>query len=118
MRQQDQLRRRLVVVELREERAQHLAGLEALVGARKVRAVAPVLPGAEEEHLDAGLSALLMDGEDVGLLDRLRVDALVRLHVRQRGETVAVAGGGLEIETVGGGLHLLLNLTAHGLAAA
>ena len=96
--EQDQLRRRLVVVELGEEGAEHLAGLERLVGAREIGAVAPVLPGAEEEHLDAGLAALLMDGEDVGLVDRLRVDALVGLDVGERGEAVAVARGGLEIE--------------------
>ena len=41
-----------------------------------------------------------MDGEDVGLLDALRVDALVALHMRQRREPVAVDRGALEIEVL------------------
>ena len=71
-------RARLVVVELREERAQHLARLERAVGLGEIGAVAPVLSGAEEEHLDAAEAALLMDGEHVGLLGAARVDALRR----------------------------------------
>ena len=39
-----------------------------------------------------------MDGEDVRFVDALRVDALVRLDVRKRGEPVAVKRGALEIE--------------------
>src|SRR6202023_2657602 len=95
VRQQDEFWRRLVVVELRQERGQHLLGGERSLRARKIRAVAPVLPGAKEEHLDAGISALLMDGEYVGLLDRAWINALLRLNRRQRGETVAVKGCGL-----------------------
>ena len=44
------------------------ASLVGLVDAREVGAVAPVLAGAEEEHLDAGLAALGVQGEDVGLV--------------------------------------------------
>jgi hypothetical protein len=84
VRQQDEFRRRLVVVELREERAQHLFRREGFLRAREIGAVAPVLPGAEEEHLDAGIAALLMDGEHVGLLHGARIDALLRLDRRQR----------------------------------
>ena len=68
-RQQDGAGDRLVVVELGEERAQHLAGLQRRIGLREIGAVAPVLAGPEEEHLDAGLPAFLVDGEDVGLVD-------------------------------------------------
>ena len=67
VRQQDQSRRRLVVVELRQEGAQHLLRRQRLFRAREIGAVALVLPGAEEKHLDAGIAALLMDGEHVGL---------------------------------------------------
>ena len=58
----------LVVVELRDERLQHLPRLYAAVGAREEGAIAPVLPAADEEHLDAGLPAILMSGEDIGVL--------------------------------------------------
>ena len=50
---EDQPRARLIVVELREERAQHLLRRERAIGAGEIGAVAPVLSGAEEEHLDA-----------------------------------------------------------------
>ena len=65
-----QARRRLVGVKLREKRVEHLAWREALVGARKIGAIAPVLVGAEEKHLDAELPGLFDDGENVRLLDR------------------------------------------------
>ena len=90
VRQQDQSWRRLVVVELREERAQHFLRREGLLGAREIGAVAPVLPGAEEEHLDAGIAAFLVDREHVGFFHRARIDALLRLDRRQRGEAVAI----------------------------
>ena len=72
--QQQRARHRLVVVELGEEGAQHLARLQRRIGLREICAVAPVLAGAEEEHLDAGLPTFLVDGEDVGLVDGLRCD--------------------------------------------
>ena len=97
VREQDELRRRLVVVELRDERLQHLLDREALVGAREIGAVAPIVAAAEEEHLDAGLPRLLMRGEHVGLLHRLRVDALARLDVAERGQPVAEARGALVV---------------------
>ena len=118
VRQQDQRGTRLVVVELREERAQHLARTERPVGLREIGAVAPVLSGAEEEHLDAAEAALLMDGEHVGLLGAARIDALRRLRRRQRGEPVAVDRGALEIERGRGFLHLARKLVAHRLALA
>src|SRR5262249_22608541 len=79
MRDEHAARRRLVVVELREKRAEHLAGAERSVGLGKIRAVAPVLAGAEEEHLDAVEPAVLVRREHVRLLDAARVDALMRL---------------------------------------
>ena len=46
--------------------------LDGVGDPREVGAVAPVLAGAEEEHLDAGLAALGVHGEDVGLGQRSR----------------------------------------------
>src|SRR5205814_8630533 len=60
VRQEDATRRRLIVIELRQKRAEHFARFERAVRAREVGAVAPVLTGAEEEHLDARISALLV----------------------------------------------------------
>ncbi len=91
---------RLVVVELRQERAQHLARLQRRIGLRKIGAVAPVLAGAEEKHLDADLAALLMDGENVRLINAVRVDALMALDMRQRRQPVAIDRRALEIELV------------------
>ena len=101
VRQQDEPRRRLVRVELREKGAEHLAGVEALVGAREIGAVAPVLTGAEEEHLDAELPGLFGDGENIGLLDAARIDALRALDGGERGDAVAQPRGALEFERFG-----------------
>src|ERR1019366_894734 len=114
MREQNELRRRLVVVKLREERAQHFLGGERFLRARKIGAVAPVLPGAKKESLDAGIAALLMEGEHVGFLARARINALLRLDRRQRGETVAVEGGGFKFELDGGLFHLAGEFLLHG----
>lgn len=105
MRQQHEAWRRLVVVELGDDGGQHLGRSQRAVGAREEGAIAPVLMIAEEEDLDAELPGLLVDGEDVGLLDPLRVDVLPGLHGRKRGETVAVASGLLEFELLGRLLH-------------
>ena len=98
--------------------AEHLTGFERAIGARKIRAVAPVLPGAKEEHLDARIAALLMHGEHVGLFHRARVDALARLHGRERREAVAIDRGTLEIERGRRFLHLAGELFLHGAALA
>ncbi|MEY9407157.1 hypothetical protein ABH989_001623 [Bradyrhizobium ottawaense] len=118
VREQDVPRRRLVVVELGEEGAEHLFGGVRLLRARKIGPVAPVLAGAEEEHLDAGEAALLMDGEHVGFLDGARIDALLRLDRRQSGEAVAVECGALELELTGRLLHLARKLLLHRMALA
>ncbi len=118
VRQQDQFRRRLVVVELRQERGQHFFRRERFLRAREIGAVAPVLAGAEEEHLDAGIAALLMDGEHVGFFHGARIDALLRLDRRQRREAVAIKRRGLEFEFGRGLLHLAGQLLFHQMAAA
>ena len=118
VRDEDAARARLVVVELGEECAEHLAGARRAVGLGKIGAVAPVLAGAEEEHLDAAEAAVLVDGEHVRLFDAARIDALMRLHRRERGETVAIDRGALEIERARGLLHLGRELVLHRLALA
>mgnify|MGYP006968202436 CR=1 FL=1 len=47
-----------------------------------------------------------MDGEHVGFLDALRVDALVTLHVTERREAIAADGRPLEVQRLGGGVHV------------
>ncbi len=117
MGQQDQMGRRLVVIELGEERAQHLARLERLVGAGEIGPVAPVLAGAEEEHLDGELAPLLGEAEDIGLLDALGIDALLGGDEAHRGDAVAVARRLLEIEPLRRLLHRFGKLRLHQLAA-
>ena len=93
-------------------------GPKRAVGLREIGAVAPVLAGAEEEHLHAEEAAVLVHGEHVGLLDAARVDALLRLHRRERGEAVAIDRGALEVERLGRLLHLGGELLLHRLALA
>src|SRR5207248_9262710 len=118
VRQEDATRRRLIVIELRQKRAEHFARFERAVRAREVGAVAPVLTGAEEEHLDARISALLVHGEHVGVLHAARVDALARLDRRERREPVAVNRGTLEIERTRRLFHFGGEFLLHGAALA
>src|SRR5690606_143103 len=55
---QDRARRRHLLVELRQHPAQHLLVAHVLDVTREERAMAPVLPAADEEALDADLPAL------------------------------------------------------------
>ena len=103
--QQDQRRRRMRGVELPQERLQHLGGFEVRGMAWEVGAVAEVLAGPEEEHLDAALPRLAIGGDDVGLAEARDVDVLARLDLRQRLDAVAVNGGFLVREGVARLLH-------------
>jgi hypothetical protein len=59
-----------------------------------------------------------MDREHVGFFHRARIDALLRLDRRQRGEAVAIERRGLEFELAGRLLHLAGKLLLHRMAAA
>ena len=61
-------RARLVLIELRKKRAEHFACAERAIRFGKIRAIAPVLAGTEEEDFDAAEPARLMHGEHVGIL--------------------------------------------------
>src|SRR5690242_17768434 len=118
MRDQNKAGRRPVVVELSHERRQHLACGERAVRFGKIGAIAPVLAGAEEEHLDTGESALLIQREYIGFLDAARINALMRLDRRERGKAVAVDRSALEIERHRRLLHLVSELAFDLLAAS
>ena len=77
--EQHKLRGRLVRIELRQKGIEHLARRQAAVGARVIGAIAPVLEGAEKEHLDRELPRLFADREDIRLLGVARIDALLSL---------------------------------------
>ena len=106
MAEQDQRRFRPVVVELADKGGQHLLDRELAVMAREIGAVAPIVAAAEEEHLHAGMTAGLMRRDDVGVDDAGDVDVLMSLHQRQRADAVADQRRGLEIERLGGPVHL------------
>jgi hypothetical protein len=69
VRHKDHARRGLVVVELADEGAENLAWGQRRVGLGEVGAVAPVLPGAEEEHLDTGHAGVVMNREHVSFFN-------------------------------------------------
>ena len=118
VRDQDQPRARFVVIELGEEGAEDFAGRDRPVGFGEIGAIAPVLPGAEEKHLDAGKAALLMEGKNIGLLDPARIDALMRLDGGKRSQAVAIDRGAFEVERVRSLFHLAGKLVLDRLAAA
>ena len=59
-----------------------------------------------------------MEREDISLLDTARIDALVRLNGRERGEAIAVDGGAFEIERLRSFFHFGRQLVFDSLAAA
>src|SRR5262245_31050541 len=79
VRNENESRRRLIVVKLREESAQNFLRPDCPVGFVKICAVAPVLAGAEEEHFDARKATGLVHGEYVGFLNVAGIYALMRL---------------------------------------
>ncbi len=117
MREQNLLRRRLVIVELRQERTQHLFRRQRFVGTREIGAVAPVLSGPEEEDFDAAVSTFLMESEHIGLFHGAWIDALLRLNRRQRSKTITVKRRTLEFEVVRRLLHLGCEQFLHRAAA-
>src|SRR5262249_35822533 len=116
--QEDEARTRLVVVELREKCAQHLAKAERPVGAGEIGAVTPILAGAKEERLDAEEAAVLEDREYICLFDVTRVDVLARLHGCQRRQPVAQHRGALKIERLGRAVHFACQFFSHDTALA
>ena len=95
---EDQLPRRLAgVVELADEGLQHLGGVDLAPDPGVIVVVAPVLVGADEEDLHAGLTAFHMQRDNVGLVHPLRVDALGGLNLRQRLDPVAQGGCAFEL---------------------
>src|SRR6185436_10164048 len=78
----------------------------------------PVLAGAEEKHLDARIAALLMHREYIRLIHAARIDALVRLHRRERRKAVAIDRRALEIERRRRLLHFAGEFLLHGAALA
>src|SRR5262245_4281677 len=79
VRNENEARRRFVIVELRKKCAEHFRRADAAVGLREIGAVSPVLSRAEKEYLDAGVPARLMNGKNVRLVRAARIDPLVRL---------------------------------------
>src|SRR5262245_25569775 len=118
MREQDAFWRLLVVVELGDEGFQYFLDRHASVGAREIGAVAPIVAVAEEEDLDASLPGVLMRGKNVGFLDALRVDALARLNMAERGEAVAKTRRPLVILAQGGLVHQRAQTELHLVALA
>ena len=98
---EDAGRDRLVVVELADEGGEHVLDAELPVVAREIGAVAPVLAAAEEEHLDRGVAAGLVRGDDIGIAQPFDIDVLPSLDLRQGADAVAQQGRALEFEPLG-----------------
>ncbi len=64
------------------------------------------MAAAEEEYLDAGVTARLVASDHIGIDDPGHMDVLVALHQRQGADAVPDQRRGLEIERVGRLLHL------------
>src|SRR3974390_3600345 len=98
VRHQNIARRRLVIVELCKERAQHFSRSQCTIGFREIGAIAPILSSAEEKYFDTGITAGMMHGDHVGFLEAARIDSLMRLDRRKPRKAVAVGRCALQIE--------------------
>ena len=105
MGQQNEAWRRSIRIKLRDKGIEDFFRREALVGAWKIGAIAPVLKGPEEKDLDAKLSGLLGDGEHIRLFDGLWIDPLGALNGGERRDPVPQPGGALEFHEVRGLRH-------------
>ena len=63
------LRRGALVIELADEGFQHFRQLHVGGMAGEIGPVAPILSGAEKEHLDAGVAAFAVGGEQIGFVE-------------------------------------------------
>src|SRR5215208_8257140 len=106
MTEQDQRRFRPVIIELADKSGQHLLDRELAVVAWEIGAIAPIMPAAEEEDLHAGMPPGLMRRDDVGVADAGDVNVLMSLYQRERANAVADQRRSLEIERLGGPVHL------------
>jgi len=111
--EQHQLRRRHPLVKLHQEAGEDLLDLDAGSVRGEEAAMAPVLPAANEEGLDADGRALGRQREYVGVGQARGVDRLVALDEGQRLQPVAVDRRHLEIERIGGLFHRLAELLLH-----
>ena len=88
--------RRLVIIKLPHEGAQHLNRGQFASVAGEIGPVAPILPGPEEKYLNAALPRFHMNSDDVGIRHAGYIDGLVGLDMGQGAQTVAKNRGGLE----------------------
>ena len=106
MAQQDSFRRLFVGIELAEKGFQHFRRFLFPGMGWKIGPVAEIATAADEKDLNAGLSAVLMGGYDVGGVDFLEINVLVHLDAGQGPDAVAELGRQFEFEAVAGRLHL------------
>src|SRR6202000_721481 len=95
--EQEHLGRGAFVVELRDESFENFGGGKLARMAREIGPVAPVLTSAEEEHLNAGFSALLECREHIGFGEGGGIDALLQLDMAHRLDAVAKTRGGFKV---------------------
>ena len=104
---QDQLTRGVFGrVELPQKRLHNLSRGNIRADPRVEVLIAPVLIGANKEHLNTGLPPLHVQTDDVRLRDPARVNALYRLYVRERLDPVPQSCCALKLHVITGSLHL------------
>src|SRR5579872_6651803 len=84
--------------------------------AREIGPVAPILTPAEEKDLNAGEIALLMEGDEVGIVEIGHHEILLPLHEGERPDAVADHPRLLELPGIGIVLHAPRQLLLHLLA--
>ena len=115
---QDFLRRHAAVIKLTEEGRQNRRRFLILIMAWKIRPRTVVPPSAEEKHLNAGLPAFRLKGDDIGIADAFDIDILMRLYRGHRPDPVAQGGCAFEIQRLRRRLHLGGKVLLHRLAVA
>ena len=107
-------RRRHFFVELHDDASEDFVLVDILRVRGEERAVAPVLPAADEERLHRDLPALGSEREDVRIAHPGRVHGLRALNEGRRAQPVAQYRGGFEVELLRSLCHLLFEVLLDG----
>ena len=111
--EKDAFGRRNVLVELGKEAGEHLVLAHFRNMRGKERTMPPILPATNEKRLNAHNAIAVRQRENIGIADTLGVNCLRPLDEGECLQTVAYHGRPLEIERLGGQLHLFRQLCLH-----
>ena len=108
--EQDQPRRRHILIKLREKAGQHFGLFYFLRMRREKGAMPPILSAANEKCLNPHRAIFVRERKNIGIANALRVDRLAALNESQRAQPVAHDRCRFKIKRLGRRRHLRTKL--------